>query len=138
MRRSGEAVAHQVQAAWGDAKDRGAEQQKWQVERSAVEADDFLEGRQSSPSLSDDLFLVDAGVFVSGAGLEKPETATTVKLVGGQRQVQDGPYADTKEQLGGFFIINVPNLDAALGWAARCPVEPDDVIEVRPNLQVPG
>ena len=82
--------------------------------------------------------LVDAGVFVSGAGLEKPETATTVKLVGGQRQVQDGPYADTKEQLGGFFIINVPNLDAALAWAAQCPVEPDDVIEVRPVLQVPG
>ena len=75
-----------------------------------------------------------AGVFVGGAGLQGPETATTLRMQEGRRQVQDGPYADTKEQLGGFFIIEVPHLDAALEWAARCPVGPGGVVEVRPDL----
>jgi hypothetical protein len=78
--------------------------------------------------------LKDAGVFVSGAGLQPPGSAATVKLRNEQRLVQDGPYADTKEQLGGFFIINVPDFDSALDWAARCPRMPGAVIEVRPNL----
>ncbi len=78
--------------------------------------------------------LKDAGVVVSGAGLQPPETATIVKLRDGQRQVQDGPYADTKEQLGGFFIIDVPDLDTALDWAARYPAGPGGLVEVRPNL----
>jgi hypothetical protein len=78
--------------------------------------------------------LKDAGIFVAGAGLQSPDTATTVKTNGDQRQVQDGPYADTKEQLGGFFLINVPDLDTAREWAARCPQTPGRVIEVRPNL----
>ena len=78
--------------------------------------------------------LQDAGIFVSGAGLQLPDTATTVQLRDGKRQVQDGPYADTKEQLGGFYIINVPELDVALDWAARVPAAPGSVIEVRPNL----
>lgn len=66
--------------------------------------------------------LEDAGVFVTGAGLQPPETGTTVKLRDGQRLVQDGPFADTKEQLGGFFIIDVPDLDTALEWAAGRPL----------------
>jgi hypothetical protein len=78
--------------------------------------------------------LKDAGVVVSGAGLQPPETATIVKLRDGQRLVQDGPYADTKEQLGGFFIIDVPDLDTALDWAARYPAGPGGLVEVRPNL----
>ena len=82
--------------------------------------------------------LKDAGVFVSGAGLQPPETATTLKFRDEQRLVQDGPYADTKEQLGGFFIINVTDLDAALDWAAACPRMPGRVIEVRPNLPPMG
>ncbi len=56
----------------------------------------------------------------------------------GKRHVQDGPYADSKEQLGGYYIIDVPSLDAALDWAARVPAAPGSVLEVRPNLQVPG
>jgi hypothetical protein len=76
----------------------------------------------------------EAGVFVSGAGLMPPHTATTVRLKGEKRLVQDGPYADTKEQLGGVFVVEVPNLDAALDWAARCPAAPTGVIEVRPVL----
>lgn len=75
--------------------------------------------------------LQEAGVFVGGAGLQPPETATTLKLQDGKRLVQDGPFADTKEQLGGFYTIDVPDLDTALDWAARVP---RGVIEVRPNL----
>jgi hypothetical protein len=78
--------------------------------------------------------LLDAGVLISGAGLEPPEAATTVKLRDGKRMVQDGPYAEAKEQLGGFVVINVPDLDAALDWAARCPAAATGTIEVRPNL----
>ncbi|MGH9584559.1 MAG: YciI family protein [Bryobacteraceae bacterium] len=82
--------------------------------------------------------LKDAGVFVSGAGLQPPETATSLRFREGERLVQDGPYAETKEQLGGFFVLNVPDLDTALDWAARCPRAPGRVIEVRPNLQPMG
>jgi hypothetical protein len=79
--------------------------------------------------------LQEAGVVVAGAGLQPPESATTLKLRDdGTRAVQDGPFADTKEQLGGFFIINVPDLDTALGWAARYPSSAGGVVEVRPNL----
>src|SRR5215472_13894478 len=62
-----------------------------------------------------------AGIHVAGAGLESPETATTVSVRDGKRRVHDGPYAETKEMLGGFSIIDVPNLDVALEWAARSP-----------------
>lgn len=78
--------------------------------------------------------LRDAGVFVGGAGLEAPQTATTIRLRDGQRFVQDGPYPDAKEQLAGFFIVNVPDLERALEWAMRFPVTPGGSIEVRPNL----
>lgn len=78
--------------------------------------------------------LKEAGVFVGGAGLQPPETATTLRLHDGQRRVQDGPFADIKEQLGGFFIIDAPNLDSALEWAARFPQRPGQAVEVRPNL----
>jgi len=73
-----------------------------------------------------------AGVFVRGAGLQPPQTATTIRVRNGKRQVQDGPYAETKELLGSFIIIDVPNLDAALEWAARCPVAAWGAVEVRP------
>lgn len=79
--------------------------------------------------------LLDAGIVVNSAGLQPPETATTLWLRGdGQPLVQDGPISDTKEQLGGFFIIDVPDLDTALKWAACCPVPPGHAVEVRPNL----
>lgn len=78
-----------------------------------------------------------AGVFVGGAGLKTPDTATILRYDGDRRRVQDGPYADTKEQLGGFFIVDVPDLDTAMEWAARLPRSPGRVFEVRPNL-VPG
>ena len=75
-----------------------------------------------------------AGVFVGGAGLESPRAATTVSIHEGKRQVHDGPYAETKEFLAGFGIIDVPDLDAALEWAARHPAAAYASIEVRPLL----
>ena len=76
--------------------------------------------------------LVEAGVYVAGDPLEVPETATTVRVTDGKRRVQDGPVAETKEQLGGFMILELPSLDAALDWAARCPAASAGAIEVRP------
>ena len=58
--------------------------------------------------------LSSAGVVVNGNGLQPPETSTTVRLRGGKREVQDGPFADTREHLGGYVVIEVPSLDAAL------------------------
>lgn len=75
-----------------------------------------------------------AGIIVSGEGLEGPATATTVRLRDGRRQIQDGPYADVKEQLGGYFIIEVPDLDAALDWAVRAPSAPTAAVEIRPVM----
>jgi hypothetical protein len=78
--------------------------------------------------------LKEAGIMRGGASLELPQNATTLKIIDGQRLVQDGPFADTKEQLGGFFIIEVPDLDTALDWAARAPLSKDGTVEVRPNM----
>jgi hypothetical protein len=82
--------------------------------------------------------LREAGILVSRAGLQLPETATTLKLRDGERFVQDGPFADTKEQIGGFFIIDAPNLDVALDWSARCPIGPGGTVEIRPALLPSG
>jgi hypothetical protein len=75
-----------------------------------------------------------AGVFVADAGLEPPQTATAVSVRDGKRQVHDGPYAETKEFLAGFGIIDVPNLETALEWAARHPAAGFASVEVRPLL----
>lgn len=76
----------------------------------------------------------EAGILTSAGGLEPPFTATTVRVADGARVVQDGPFAETKEQLGGYFVIDVPDLDAALGWAGRCPSAQAGACEVRPLL----
>ncbi len=75
--------------------------------------------------------MVKSGVYVGGDPLEVPETGTTLRVKDGKRGVQDGPYADTKEQLGGFIILEVPSLDEALEWAARCPTASTGAVEVR-------
>src|SRR5262245_31887018 len=72
------------------------------------------------------------GDMVGGLPLQPTASATTARARNGKPQVLDGPYAETKEQLGGFFIIDVPDLDAAISWAARCPTASDGTIEVRP------
>jgi hypothetical protein len=73
-----------------------------------------------------------AGVLKDSKGLHQTSAATTVRVVNGKTQVLDGPYADSKEQLGGFHIIEVPDLDAAIAWAARSPTALHGVVEVRP------
>lgn len=78
--------------------------------------------------------LHETGQVVSGAGLQSPATATTVRVRKGERIVHDGPYADTKEQLAGYFVMDLPDLDAALGLAARSPAASVASVEVRPVL----
>src|ERR1700736_4251151 len=73
-----------------------------------------------------------AGILLSGNRLRPANSATTVRVVDGKTQVLDGPYAETKEQLGGYYLIDVPDLDAALSWAARCPAARYGTVEVRP------
>jgi len=76
--------------------------------------------------------LMKAGVIRGGERLRPISEATTVRVKDGKTHVLDGPYADTKEQLGGFYLIDVPDLDAALSWAARCPGAATGTMEVRP------
>jgi hypothetical protein len=76
--------------------------------------------------------MTEAGVRVAGARLRPSSASTTVRTVSGKTQVLDGPYVETKEQLGGYFIIEALDLDAALSWAERCPGAAYGVIEVRP------
>ena len=81
--------------------------------------------------------LAQSGIMVSGSGLQPPATATTLRIRDGKRIVQDGPYAESKEMLAGFFVINVPDLDVALEWAARSPSASSASVEVRPTLLPP-
>lgn len=82
--------------------------------------------------------LAESGVMASAGGLMPPTTATTVRRHDGELVVEDGPFADTKEQLGGYFVIDVPDLDTALEWARRCPSADSASVEVRPLLPMPG
>jgi hypothetical protein len=81
--------------------------------------------------------MAQAGVMISGNGLHPPHASTTVRIRDGRREVQDGPYADTKEQLGGYVVIEAPDLDVALDWAARAPAANVGSVEVRPVLPRP-
>ena len=78
--------------------------------------------------------LVEAGVLVSGNALKPPDTATTVRVSGAKSLVQDGPFSEGREQLGGYYIIEVATLDDALLWAARAPCAETGAVEVRPVL----
>jgi hypothetical protein len=73
-----------------------------------------------------------AGVHVGSNRLRPTSAGTTVRVANGKTEVLDGPYAETKEQLAGYYMIEVPDLDAALSWAARCPGASHGAIEVRP------
>jgi hypothetical protein len=81
--------------------------------------------------------MAQAKVLVNGHGLMPPSTATQVRLRDGKRQVQDGPFADTKEHLGGYVVIDVSTLEEALEWAARSPASSAGYTEVRPVLPAP-
>jgi hypothetical protein len=73
-----------------------------------------------------------AGLLLSSNRLKPIATATTVRATDGKTEVLNGPYADTKEQLGGYYLIDVADLDAALSWAARCPGASHGTVEIRP------
>ncbi|WP_191083941.1 YciI family protein [Roseococcus microcysteis] len=79
-----------------------------------------------------------AGVMRGGQRLAAPDAATTLRLKDGVRHVQDGPYADSPEQLAGFVVIEVPDMAAAVEWAARCPGAIDGAVEIRPLLPPPA
>ena len=76
--------------------------------------------------------LAQAGVIRGGSELKEPETATTLRKAGGRYAVHDGPFAETKEQLGGYYLIEAPDLDAAIAWARKLPMAGDGAVEVRP------
>ena len=76
--------------------------------------------------------LTEAGVLKGSNRLRPISSATTVRIVDGKNKVMDGPYAELKEQLGGYFMIDVPDLDAAISWAVRCPGAGHGAVEVRP------
>ncbi len=76
--------------------------------------------------------LRNAGALLGSNRLRNTDAATTVKVTDGKTQVLNGPYVDTKEQLGGYFLIEAPDLDAAIAWAARCPGASHGAVEVRP------
>ncbi|WP_206956310.1 YciI family protein [Trinickia acidisoli] len=78
-----------------------------------------------------------ADVVVGMNRLQHTNTATTVRLIDSKPQVLDGPYCDSKEQLAGYYLIDVPNLDAAIAWAARCPGASHGAMEVRPIWTIP-
>jgi hypothetical protein len=78
--------------------------------------------------------LTQAGALKGSNRLQPSSTATTVRVADGKSHVLDGPYADSKEQLAGYFLIDVPDLDAAIAWAARCPGASHGSVEVRPSF----
>ena len=75
--------------------------------------------------------LIEAGVMAGGDALAAPETAVTLRIRAGARDLQDGPYPDTKEQFGGYYLFDVPDMGTALEWAARCPAAATGAVELR-------
>ncbi len=82
--------------------------------------------------------LIDAGVMRGGHELKRVKTATSVQVRNGKVHMTDGPFAETREQLGGLYVIETPSLEEALDWAAKCPSANIGTIEVRPIQQTPA
>ena len=80
----------------------------------------------------------EAGAFVAGEGLEPTSSATTVRVRDGERLLSDGPFAETKEQLGGFYLLECGSLDEAIEWAAKIPGAASGSVEVRPVMNYEG
>jgi hypothetical protein len=79
-----------------------------------------------------------SGLVLAGDGLLPPETGASIRIRNGKQQVQDGPYPDTKEHLGGFFIIEAPSMKVALEWAAKSPSTFSGTTEVREVMERTG
>ncbi len=82
--------------------------------------------------------LRESGALLAAEQLNQPETATSVCLRDGKRLLTDGPFMETKEHLGGFYLIDVPDLDTALDWAAKMPILRYGTVEVRPVMEGQG
>jgi hypothetical protein len=82
--------------------------------------------------------LHDTGAFVSGDALQGNETATMLRVREGETQLTDGPFIEAKEYLGGYYVIEAPDLDAALAWAAKVPNAQYGTVEVRPIMEIPA
>jgi hypothetical protein len=80
----------------------------------------------------------DAGQYLSAAPLHPTAMATSVRVREGRRLVTDGPFAETREQLGGFFMVDAENLDQAIAIAARIPTARQGVVEIRPVIEIEG
>jgi hypothetical protein len=78
------------------------------------------------------------GEYLDANPLQPVATATSVRMRNGKRLVTDGPFAETREQLGGFFLVDAKDLDSAINIAARIPVARKGTIEIRPLLEIPG
>ena len=81
--------------------------------------------------------LKQSGAYVGSNRLQDTPSATTVRVANGKSQVLNGPYADTREQFGGYYLIEAPDLDAAIAWASRCPAATYGTVEVRPIWPTP-
>ena len=82
--------------------------------------------------------VMEAGAHVAGEGLEPSSAATTVRVRDGERVLSDGPFAETKEQLGGFYLLECDSLDEAIAWAAKIPGASSGSVEVRPVMNYEG
>jgi hypothetical protein len=82
--------------------------------------------------------LKDAGVYVAGEALQGTDTATTVRVRDGETLITDGPFAETKEILGGFYLIDAPDVPTAQHWAGRMPNMGFGSVEVRPIMEIPA
>jgi hypothetical protein len=98
----------------------------------------WVENEDLTPWLEYTQALMDAGVLRGGEALEPTSAATTVRLVDGRVVTTDGPFAETKEQLGGFYLIECDHLDEAIAWAGRIPSAAQGSVEVRPIMPVGG
>ncbi len=107
----------------------------------------YVEPRESTPEEDAEVMTaynaftseaVEADVMRGGEALEDAKTATTVRVRNGQTLVTDGPFAETKEEFGGYYLVEAPNLDEAIKWAAKIPGALRGSIEVRPVWEIPG
>ncbi len=97
-----------------------------------VTATDEQRNQMTAPYAAYNEALIKAGAMVSGERLKPASASTTVRVRNDKTEVLDGPFADTKEQLGGFYIVEAADMDAAIKWAARCPGASHGTVEVRP------
>lgn len=108
------------------------------ADASAAPAESATQMIDFAPWLAYTRWLLDKGIYRAGDPLAPVATATTVRVRDGQRSVTDGPFAETKEVLGGYYLIECDDLDLAIEAAARCPGAAMGSLEVRPLGEMPG